>query len=73
MLAILLTGFAGNAAEVAISGALSGAFSLLRKPIEGARLAERVATILEARRAEGQRIDRSALMRPARAGSGRLS
>ncbi|HEY5302233.1 MAG TPA: MEDS domain-containing protein [Acetobacteraceae bacterium] len=46
--AILLTGFATNAAEVAISGALSGAFSLLRKPIDGTHLAERVATLLEA-------------------------
>ncbi|MGA9866147.1 MAG: hypothetical protein WBQ75_06855 [Acetobacteraceae bacterium] len=49
--AILLTGFATNAAEVALSGALSGAFSLLRKPIDGMHLAERVATLLEARAA----------------------
>ena len=45
--AILLTGFATNAAEFAVSGAVSGTFSLLRKPILGAQLAERVAMMLE--------------------------
>ena len=45
--AILLTGFATNAAEIAVSGAVSGTFSLLRKPILGAQLAERVAMMLE--------------------------
>ena len=46
--AILLTGFANTgAAEVAIGGAISGAFSLLRKPIDGKHLAERVAALLE--------------------------
>ncbi len=45
--AILLTGFAGNAAEIAIGGAVSGTFSLLRKPIDGTQLAERVAALLE--------------------------
>ncbi|WP_161993827.1 PAS domain-containing hybrid sensor histidine kinase/response regulator [Muricoccus nepalensis] len=45
--AILLTGFATNAAEIAIGGAMSGAFTLLRKPIEGRALAERVAMLLE--------------------------
>ncbi len=46
--AILLTGFATNAAEIAVSGAVSGTFSLLRKPISGQHLAERVALMLEA-------------------------
>ena len=46
--AILLTGFATNAAEIAVSGAVSGTFSLLRKPIAGQQLAERVALMLEA-------------------------
>lgn len=46
--AILLTGFATNAAELAVSGAVSGTFSLLRKPISGQQLAERVAMMLEA-------------------------
>ena len=45
--AILLTGFATNAAEIAVSGAVSGTFSLLRKPIAGQQLAERVAMMLE--------------------------
>jgi CheY-like chemotaxis protein len=45
--AILLTGYATNAAEIAVSGALSGAFSLLRKPVEGRHLADRVAVMLE--------------------------
>lgn len=44
--AILLTGFATNDAELAVDGAVSGAFSLLRKPIQGAVLADRVASIL---------------------------
>ncbi len=45
--AILLTGFATNAAEIAISGAVSGRFTLLRKPVEGPILAERAAVMLE--------------------------
>ena len=46
--AILLTGFATGAAEIAVSGALSGTFSLLRKPVEGRALADRIAVMLEA-------------------------
>jgi PAS domain S-box-containing protein len=46
--AILLTGFATNATELAVGGAISGTFSLLRKPIQGQHLAERVAVLLEA-------------------------
>lgn len=45
--AILLTGFATNAAELAIGGAVSGTFSLLRKPITATQLAERIAVLLE--------------------------
>ncbi len=44
--AILLTGFATDAAELAISGAIRGTFSLLRKPIEPSALAERAAVML---------------------------
>jgi CheY-like chemotaxis protein len=40
--AILLTGFATDMAELAVGGALSGRFSLLRKPAEIAALAERI-------------------------------
>jgi signal transduction histidine kinase/ActR/RegA family two-component response regulator len=43
--AILLTGLAANAIEIAIDGATSGAFSLLRKPVT-AELVERVAALL---------------------------
>ena len=46
--AILLTGFATDAAELAISGAIRGTFSLLRKPIEPSALAERAAVLLGA-------------------------
>ena len=45
--AILLTGFATNAAEIAVGGALSGAFTLLRKPVTGEHLAERIAVLLQ--------------------------
>jgi CheY-like chemotaxis protein len=52
--AILLTGFADmDAAAVAVDGSMSGTFSLLRKPIDGKLLNERVAVLLE--RAAGRR------------------
>jgi CheY-like chemotaxis protein len=51
--AILLTGYATNAAEIALGGAVSGAFSLLRKPIHGQHLAERVTELLEPVSASG--------------------
>jgi PAS domain S-box-containing protein len=44
--AILLTGFATDVAELAIGGAISGSFSLLRKPAEANALAERAAVLL---------------------------
>ncbi len=46
--AILLTGFATDAAELAVGGAIRGTFSLLRKPIEPSALAERAAVLLGA-------------------------
>jgi CheY-like chemotaxis protein len=46
--AILLTGYAGDAASIAVGRAVSGSFSLLLKPVTGAHLADRVATLLEA-------------------------
>jgi PAS domain S-box-containing protein len=52
--AILLTGFATNAAELAVGGALSGTFSLLRKPITTEALAERLSVMLEAVDAGGR-------------------
>ncbi|MBL6082556.1 response regulator [Belnapia sp. T18] len=50
--AILLTGYATDAAELAMGGALSGTFSLLRKPIDARALSDRVAVLLEARQAD---------------------
>ena len=44
--AILLTGFATNAAEIAVGGALSGTFSLLHKPVSGKQLQERLSVLL---------------------------
>jgi PAS domain S-box-containing protein len=44
--AILLTGYATDAAELALGDAVEGSFSLLRKPIEGRYLAERVSMLL---------------------------
>ena len=44
--AILLTGFASHAADIAIGGALNGNYSLLTKPTDGERLAERVRLLL---------------------------
>jgi CheY-like chemotaxis protein len=49
--AILLTGFATDTAELAMGGALSGTFSLLRKPVDAKVLADRVAMLLEAKEA----------------------
>ena len=46
--AILLTAYAGDAATLAIGTAITGSFSLLRKPITGAQLTDRVETMLEA-------------------------
>ena len=49
--AILLTGYAGDAAALAVGDALDGgAFTLMRKPVNGARLADQVAALLDAAR-----------------------
>jgi len=45
--AILLTGYAGDAATLALGDAASGAICLLRKPVTGCELAERAAMMLE--------------------------
>jgi len=47
--AVLLTGYAGDGAALAVSGAVSGTFSLLRKPVTGAQLTSRIAALLAAR------------------------
>ncbi len=46
--AILLTGYAGDAARLAVGEAVGGAFTLLRKPVTGAQLADQVAVLLDA-------------------------
>ena len=46
--AILLTGHATTAAEIAVGEAVSGTLSMLRKPIRGKHLADRVAAQLAA-------------------------
>jgi PAS domain S-box-containing protein len=45
--AILLTGYAEDAAALAVGGAVTGSYSLIRKPVSGAQLADRVAAMLE--------------------------
>ncbi len=45
--AVLLTGYAGDGAALAIGGAITGTFSLLRKPIAGVQLVDRISGLLE--------------------------
>ena len=47
--AVLLTGYAGEAAHLAVSGAPPGAFSLLRKPVSVAQLVDRIEMVLAAK------------------------
>jgi signal transduction histidine kinase/CheY-like chemotaxis protein len=44
--AILLTGFAGDAASLAVGAAVSGHFVLVRKPVSAGDLADRVACLI---------------------------
>jgi PAS domain S-box-containing protein len=46
--AILLTGYAGDDASLAVTGAIRGSFSLLRKPVDDAHLIDRLSTLLAA-------------------------
>jgi PAS domain S-box-containing protein len=48
--AILLTGYAGDGAALAVGGAISGTFSLLRKPVSGSQLIDRIAALLASRK-----------------------
>lgn len=48
--AVLLTGYAGDGAALAVGGAISGAFSLLRKPVSGTQLVDRITALLASRR-----------------------
>ncbi len=47
--AILLTGYAADDAALAVGGAISGSFSLLRKPVSGMQLVDRIASLLATR------------------------
>jgi signal transduction histidine kinase/CheY-like chemotaxis protein len=48
--AVLLTGYAGDGAALAVGGAISGAFSLLRKPVTGVQLADRINALMASRK-----------------------
>ena len=48
--AVLLTGYAGDGAALAVGGAISGTFSLLRKPVTGTQLADRINALLASRK-----------------------
>lgn len=47
--AILLTGYAGDGAALAVGGVVDGAFSLLRKPASSMQLIDRPETLLAPR------------------------
>lgn len=59
--AVLLTGYAGDGTALAMTGAISGSYTLLRKPVSGEHLADRVAALLETNRACGERGKQSAV------------
>ena len=47
--AVLLTGYVGDGAVLAVGGAVSGSFSLLRKPVRVAHLVDRIQSLLAMR------------------------
>jgi signal transduction histidine kinase/ActR/RegA family two-component response regulator/HAMP domain-containing protein len=47
--AVLLTGYAGDGAALAVGGAVSGTFSLLRKPVTSIQLIDRIQSLLAVR------------------------
>ncbi|WP_198383644.1 ATP-binding protein [Roseomonas sp. KE2513] len=47
--AVLLTGYAGDGASIAVGGAISGTYSLLRKPVRGTQLVERIEALIAVR------------------------
>ncbi len=44
--ALLLTGYAGHGAQLAVGASLNGAFTLVRKPVTAAQLADRIEALL---------------------------
>ena len=55
--AILVTGYAGDAAALAVGAAVDGTFALLRKPVTAQRLADQVAASLAT--APADRLERA--------------
>ena len=53
---MLLTGYAGDAAALAASGAATARFSLLQKPVTERQLLGRVASVLETIQAESTTV-----------------
>jgi signal transduction histidine kinase/CheY-like chemotaxis protein len=47
--AMLLTGYAGHGAQLAVGGLLNGAFTLVRKPVTATQLADRIEALLAVR------------------------
>jgi PAS domain S-box-containing protein len=47
--AVLLTGYAGHGAQLAVSGFVSGAFTLVRKPVTAAHLIDQIEALLAAK------------------------
>ncbi|WP_052214468.1 ATP-binding protein [Belnapia sp. F-4-1] len=48
--AILVTGYAGDAANLAVGAVVGGPFALMRKPVSGARLLDQMAALLSGTR-----------------------
>ncbi|MBB5694895.1 response regulator [Muricoccus pecuniae] len=54
--AILVTGYAGDAAALAVGAAVSGPFALMRKPVTGTQLADQVEALLGAAPGRAERM-----------------
>jgi CheY-like chemotaxis protein len=50
--AVLVTGYAGDGAALAVGGAISGKFTLLRKPVSSTQLVDRINALLASRKQE---------------------
>jgi CheY-like chemotaxis protein len=61
---VLLTGYATDITGLAIGGAISGTFTLLRKPILGKELADRLASLIAAHAEGGRSATRGHGLRP---------
>ncbi|MFC7738061.1 ATP-binding protein [Roseomonas sp. GCM10028921] len=54
--AILVTGYAGDAAALAVGAAVSGHFALMRKPVTGTQLTDQVEALLGAAPGQAERV-----------------